>query len=307
MNTLHQYEQGLARLVSKHSQLLVLTAETRFNMRGLEAVIEDRFLDVGIAEQTLIGSAAGLSARGYYPVCHALASFLLFRPYEFIRTDLGISRAGAALVGSFAGLDSQANGPTHQAIEDISLMKLIPGMRVAAPHSYEDLLEVLDSSCSARELIYTRFPQNCPSSPPVESLTSDPVSVVLPGDGDTLVLSYGRVFFEALEACQSMKQDGWSGTLGYVRQLWPLPEAELLSLMEGASRVLVVEDHRSMGGLGESLQQLAYRHLGETPPIELCNLGEGFFQSGMYPDILEASGMSAHRIASRLTKTPNEH
>src|SRR6202012_652928 len=92
-----------------------------------------RFIDVGIAEQTLVGAAAGLALRGRIPVAHALAAFLTMRAFEFIRTDVGIARLPVKLVGGAAGILSEANGPTHQAIEDVALMRTIPHMLVFCP------------------------------------------------------------------------------------------------------------------------------------------------------------------------------
>src|SRR6476620_6530455 len=122
---------------------MVLTAENRAAIRNLPAKIGDRFIDVGIAEQTMIGMAAGLALRGRIPVCHALATFLTLRAFEFIRTDVGIAKLPVKLVGSVPGFLSEGNGPTHQAIEDIALMRGIPNMQVFCPADERELVQML--------------------------------------------------------------------------------------------------------------------------------------------------------------------
>ena len=132
---MHPYEMKLQRIINKHEEILILTAETRFNMRNIPSMIENRFIDFGISEQTMVGSGAGLSKMGKLPIMHALAAFLTMRPFEFIRTDFGIPNLRGVFMGSFNGFLSTANGPTHQAIEDIALMSLVPNMNIFSSSS----------------------------------------------------------------------------------------------------------------------------------------------------------------------------
>ena len=139
------YEDALYRLAEEDDRLIVMTAENRAAIRALPERLGARFIDVGIAEQTLVGMAAGLAVRGRIPVIHALAAFLTLRAFEFIRTDVGIPGLPVKLVGSFPGFVSEANGPTHQAIEDVALMRGIPNMKVFCPADLDDLLIGLES------------------------------------------------------------------------------------------------------------------------------------------------------------------
>ena len=109
---MHPYEKKLLEMAKVDPDLVVMTAETRFNMRNLPDILGERFIDVGISEQNLIGMAAGMAKCGKLPICHALAAFLTLRPFEFIRTDLGYPKLKAVLVGTFNGFQSTANGPT---------------------------------------------------------------------------------------------------------------------------------------------------------------------------------------------------
>ena len=138
--TLETYEEAIKDLVHSDGRFIIMTAENRAAIRNLPEWIGERFIDVGICEQTMIGAAAGLALRGRIPVVHALATFLTLRAFEFIRTDVGIPGLPVKLVGSFSGFISEANGPTHQALEDIALMRGIPNINLWCPVDEQDML-----------------------------------------------------------------------------------------------------------------------------------------------------------------------
>ena len=120
------YEELLTQQALADDRFVVMTAENRALVRNIYAHLGNRFIDTGITEQTMIGAAAGLALRGRIPVVHALASFLTMRAFEFVRTDAGIPNLPIKLSSFIPGFLSDGNGPTHQAIEDISLMRGIP-------------------------------------------------------------------------------------------------------------------------------------------------------------------------------------
>src|ERR1700744_1293977 len=137
------YEELLTELSLADERFIVMTAENRALVRNVPKFLGKRFIDTGITEQTMIGAASGLALRGRIPVVHALASFLSMRAFEFIRTDAGIPSLPIKLSAFIPGLLSDGNGPTHQAVEDISLMRGIPNMTVFAPADEDDLVKML--------------------------------------------------------------------------------------------------------------------------------------------------------------------
>ncbi len=151
------YAEALFALCERKDDVIVLSAENHAPVRGLAPRLGARFVDVGIAEQTLVGAAAGLAARGWRPVVHALASFLTMRAFEFIRSDVALSRLPVTLVGYIPGVLSEANGPTHQALEDLALMRAIPGLRVYCPADGEELAAALAQVVDGRGPTYVRF------------------------------------------------------------------------------------------------------------------------------------------------------
>src|SRR5262244_4188233 len=151
------YEDFLKERAERDEALVVLTAENRAAIRNLPPALGGRFIDVGICEQTMIGVAAGLALRGRVPVVHALAAFLTMRAFEFIRTDVGIGKLPVILVGGVPGFLSEANGPTHQAIEDVALMRGIPGMQVVCPSDEDELVAALPEIVASRRPTYVRY------------------------------------------------------------------------------------------------------------------------------------------------------
>jgi transketolase len=140
------YEQTLLELAQADERIIIMTAENRAAIRNLPNLLPGRFIDTGITEQTMVGAAAGLALRGRVPVLHALATFLTLRAFEFVRTDVGIGGLPVKLVGGVPGFLSDGNGPTHQAIEDVSLMRGIPGFHVFCPADEEDLVLALPAN-----------------------------------------------------------------------------------------------------------------------------------------------------------------
>ena len=201
------YAHTLEQIALQDDRIMVLTAENRAALRDLPAVLGKRFVDVGIAEQAMVGMAAGLALRGRVPICHALAAFLTMRAFEFIRTDVGIAGLPVKLVGAVPGFLSEANGPTHQALEDVSLMRSIPGMQVFCPADEADLSiglhQILDSPAPA----YIRHNALPPVVEHDPSFEIGRAEIVCDG-ADATILVYGMLFGQAWQAVQHLQAGG---------------------------------------------------------------------------------------------------
>src|ERR1700759_5616236 len=186
------YEELLTELAIADDQFVVMTAENRALIRKLPQLLGNRFIDTGITEQTMIGAASGLALRGRIPVVHALASFLSMRAFEFIRTDAGIPSLPIKLSAFIPGLLSDANGPTHQAIEDVSIMRGIPNMTVFAPADEDDMVKMMPLIWSSSKPAYTRV--NTRQTAYVhEPFEIGKAEVISKGE-DVTILTYGLLF-----------------------------------------------------------------------------------------------------------------
>jgi len=275
------YEQKLLELAAAKDNLLILTAENRAAIRNLPNIIPDRFIDFGIMEQTMVGASVGLALRGNVCIAHALAAFLTMRAFEFIRTDIGISNANVKLVGSFAGILSEANGPTHQAIEDISLMRVIPNMRIFAPSDEQDLILGLDKIIEDKSPWYIRY-INLPSLIDNRQKFEIGKGELIFNGNDLVIFSYGALFNEAYKAAKKLRTIGLSVMLANIRTLKPIDENLIIEAALNSKLLVVVEDHFSIGGLYSIIAELlAAKRIA-------CNIFQISFQNKWFkPALLE--------------------
>ena len=295
---LHQYEKTIVELAKKNDDIIVCTAETRWAMRNLPDILGDRFMDVGISEQTLIGMAAGLSKMGMFPICHALASFLLMRPYEFIRTDLGYPNLRALLVGSFSGFISQANGPTHQAIDDISLMSLVANMRIIVPSNLNQTCELLRlSKNNLNGPAYMRF-NDIESN---NNLSNEIVwgeNQIQQKGKNTVVISYG-LCFNILEGVFHTNSE--FSNVGLINCIFikPIKLDFLEIIFSSYNQIIVIEDHRYQGSLCFELKRSAF-DFGYRGKISGINLEDKFFKPGLLDDVLDYEGFSPEKLKKQI-------
>lgn len=289
------YEQLLCDLVENDERFMVVTAENRAAIRNLPPRIGARFIDVGIAEQTMIGLCAGLALRGRIPVAHALSTFLTLRAFEFIRTDVGIGRLPVKLVGGVPGFLSEANGPTHQAIEDIALMRGIPGMGVFCPADEDELLQGLPAVLESPNPFYIRYNAMKPIVAHSQHFEIGVAERLTDGE-DICILTYGFLLREAIEAGRILESEGISVRVVNMRTLSPVDEIAILRAVEETALVVTLEDHFLTGGLYSIVAEVLLRNhvRGNVMPIAL---NQHWFTPGLLSDVLRLHGFTGEAIA----------
>jgi transketolase len=295
------YETALQTLVAQDPRLMILTAENRAAIRGLPQVLGPRFVDTGITEQTLIGMSAGLALRGRLPVAHALAAFLTMRPFEFIRTDIGIPGLPVKLVGAVPGILSEANGPTHQALEDVALMRGIPHLRVFCPADLEDLLIGLPEVLLNPAPWYIRYTDRPAVVRHDRRFEIGKAELICEGR-DIGVLVYGALFRGAYEATMRLREAGLSVQLLNLRTLKPIDEAAVLETALRTRLVVTIEDHFQTGGLFTILAELLLRHRVTARALSIAFPGR-WFTPALLSDVLRVEGLRAEQIAERIAST----
>lgn len=298
------YEQTLTQLALADERIVVMTAENRAAIRTIDKSLHERFIDVGICEQTLVGTAAGLALRGRKPVVHALAPFLTMRAFEFIRTDVAFPHLPVKLVGSIAGFLSDANGPTHQAVEDVALMKSIPGMHIFAPADEQDLLLGLPHVLSDDNPWYIRF-NSSPAAVDHHPFELGKAEVLTEGS-DVAILTYGLLLAEAMRAEEILRSNGVSARVVNLRTLNPLDEETIVQAAKDAGLLVTIEDHFQSGGLYSIVAELMFdrRLLPEVMPI---NLGNRWFKPALLRDTLQHEGFTGDQIARRILERLQSH
>ncbi|MBA4406137.1 transketolase [bacterium] len=293
------YADIVLDLINKDDRYMIMTSENRAAFRNLPPLIKNNFIDTGIAEQTLIGMAAGLALRGRIPIVHALATFLTMRAFEFIRTDVGIGNLPVKIVGAVPGFLSDGNGPTHQAIEDVSIMRGIPNMNVFCPADEDDMLKGLAAVFKSPSPFYIRYNN---TDPVVKHAKFEIGKAEVIGEGkDVAILVYGFLFGQAFNAKQILESKGFSVRLINIRTPKPIDEETILEAVDECKLIVTMEDHFITGGLYSILAEVLLRNrkTANVLPFALMNK---WFKPALLNDVLEYEGFTCEKIAERISK-----
>jgi transketolase len=292
------YEQLITETALADERFIVMTAENRALVRNIpnNPLLAKRFIDTGITEQTMIGMAAGLALRGRIPVVHALAAFLTMRAFEFIRTDVGIANLPVKLTGFIPGFLSDGNGPTHQAIEDISIMRGIPHMQVFAPADEEDMLIMLPEIWHSTSPAYTRANLIKPIVQHDKNFKIGKAEVI--SEGSITFLVYGMLFNNVFQAKQILEEQDLSVGLVNMRSLKPVDEEVILKVARESELVVIVEDHFKVGGLYSIVAEVLLKNQ-VTANVQSLSLNENWFRPGRLSEVLDYEGFTPEKIAAR--------
>jgi len=299
-NPLTTYERALTNVILDDDRYVVMTAENHSAIRNLPPLLKERFVDTGITEQGMIGAAAGLALRGRVPVVHGLAAFITMRGFEFIRTDVGLGNQPVKLVGTFSGFHSEANGATHQSLEDISLLRTIPNMKIVCPADEKDLEIALPVILQDESPCYIRFTD----SPAV--IQHDPEfrfgeAEIITEGSDITILTYGMLLNQAYQAQQVLESRGISVRLLNMRSLKPVDERAILKAARETEMLVVLEDHFQTGGLYSILCEVLVKNqmICEVMPYSLNNR---WFKPGLLEDVLAYEKFAASDIVDTIFK-----
>lgn len=293
------YEELLKNTALADERFIVMTAENRALVRNLPAILGNRFIDTGITEQTMIGAAAGLALRGRTPIVHALAAFLSMRAFEFIRTDVGIGNLPVKLSSFIPGFLSDGNGPTHQAIEDISIMRGIPNMQVFAATDEQDLVTMLPKIWDSSHPSYVRICTK-PSVYQHDRYFEIGKAEIISEGTDVTILVYGFMFEQAMITAEILRKQGKSVGLINMRSLKPVDEQAIIRVALRCELTVTIEDHFQTGGLYSIVAEtlLKNRLTANVLPIAL---EERWFKPARLQEVLEYEGFTGMKMAKKIS------
>ena len=296
------YESKLLSMIKKNKKIVVITAENRASLKNIAEKLNQNFIDVGISEQNLIGIGAGLAKLGFLPIMHGYSAFLTMRAFEFIRTDLGYPSLPSVLVGTFNGLSATANGtangPTHQAIEDIALMRLVPNMTVVAPSDASETLDVLDNISKLNGPLYIRDSNSESMNIQRKPFVWGKNECIIEGD-NVAILSYGTILDICLKVSKKLSQDSFSHAVYNMRFLKPVDKENLHEIFDKFEKIFVIEDHINMGGLSSIIKEFAWENHKDNK-ITFINLRESFFRPGNFNDAIQNTELAAGKIYGKI-------
>lgn len=292
---------GAVEAGKKDANVVVLCADLKESTRAewFEKEFPDRFIEVGVAEQNMATVAAGMAAVGKRPFIASYAAFSPGRNYEQIRTTIALNQQPVVVCGMHAGVSVGPDGATHQMLEDIGMMRMLPGMNVIVPGDAEEARKATIAAASANTPTYLRFGR---APTPVFTTPDTPFEIgkALPlwesAKPKVALMSTGALSYEALLAARALATDGIEVSVLHVPSVKPLDEERIEEAARRAGRVITIEEHQVMGGFGSAITEF----LSERYPVPVTRLGmkDRFGQSGEPEELLRHYGLMAAGITA---------
>ena len=300
--TRDSYGQSLVELGAEHEDIVVLDADlaaaTKTGM--FKKAYPDRFIDCGIAESNMMGVAAGLAASGMVPFASSFAMFAAGRAYEQVRNSIGYPHLNVKIGATHAGISVGEDGATHQCNEDIALMRSIPGMVVINPSDDVEACAAVRAAYEHEGPVYLRFGR---LAVPVINDRPDykfelGKGVVLREGKDVTIIASGLPVNNCLEAAEKLAADGIDAKVINIHTIKPLDEELVVSAARETGKVVTVEEHSVIGGLGSAVCDV----LSEKAPTKVMKIGinDTFGESGPALELIKKYGLDAESIYEKI-------
>ena len=297
--TRESFGQAIAELADQYPDVVVLDADLAAATKTgiFKKAHPERFIDCGIAECNMVGIAAGLAACGKIPFAASFAMFSAGRAFEQVRNSVGYPHLNVKIVGSHAGISVGEDGASHQCCEDIGLMRTIPGMVILNPADHYEMKAAVKAAIEYEGPLYLRLGRLA-----VESFNNNDDYTFELGKGITLregddiaVVATGLMVSEALKAVDALKAEGINARLINIHTIKPLDEEIILKAAKETGKIVTVEEHNVIGGLGDAVASV----LSQKCPTPLVKIGvnDEFGHSGPAVELLKEFGLCADHIA----------
>ena len=303
VDTRSGFGAGLLEAGRRDSRVLALTADLTgsVKMGAFKKEFPDRFIQCGIAEANMVGVAAGLAITGKIPFIGSFAEFVTGRVYDQLRQEVAYGHTNVKIASSHAGITLGEDGATHQTMEDIALMRALPGMAVVVPCDYNQTKNATIAAAEYDGPVYLRF-----GRPSVPNFTGvdEPFEIGkiynLNEGKDVTIVTCGHLVWEALLAAEALEAEGISAEVLNVATIKPLDVKTLCESIAKTGCAVVAEEHNMAGGLGEAVAGTLAA--GKPAPVEFVNGADRFGQSGTPAELLKAYGLDAAHIAEAAKK-----
>ncbi|MDO8514750.1 MAG: transketolase C-terminal domain-containing protein [bacterium] len=304
-STREGFGKGVVEAGKLDERVVVLTADLAESTQAhhFQKAFPERFVQVGVAEQNMATVAAGMANYGKLPFITSYATFSPGRNWEQIRTTICLNNVPVVVCGMHAGVSVGPDGATHQALEDIALMRALPNMIVISPCDSEEGRKATLALAKAGKPGYMRFGRD---KTPIMTTAETPfeigkANVVWKSDSPVVaIFATGHLLYQALLAARELEEIGIAVSVTNVHTIKPLDREIIHSLARGAGAVVTVEEHQIMGGLGGAIAEL----LAEVcpTPIEFVGVHDKFGQSGTPKELIEHYGMGVSHIVEAVKK-----
>lgn len=296
------FGDGIVEAARKNPNIVALTADLASSLKLQQFIKEfpERFIQCGIAEANMMGIAAGMTIGGKIPYTTTFANFSTGRVYDQIRQSIAYSGKNVKICASHAGLTLGEDGATHQILEDIGLMKMLPGMTVIVPCDYSQTKAATMAIANYQGPVYLRFGR------PVWPIFTKPEDFVLgkaqyfSQGTDVTIFACGHLVWNAIQAGIILEAKGISVELINIHTIKPIDEEAIINSIKKTGCAVTAEEHNIIGGLGDAVAQVAARHL--PTPIEYVGTKDTFGESGIPTDLLKKYGLDVPDIVAAAEK-----
>ncbi len=301
--TREAYGIALAELGKTNDKIVALDADLSKSTKSADFQKEfpERFFNVGIAEQNMMGMAAGMSMVGLIPFASTFAMFATGRAFEQVRNSIAYPKANVKIVGSHSGLTVGEDGATHQALEDIALMRSIPNMVVIVPSDATETTAAIKAAAEHYGPVYIRTGRMA-----VEDVHPNGVDFkigrgeVLADGKDVAIIATGIGVKMALDAAEELKKDGMNARVINLSTIKPIDEELIIKAAKECGKIVTVEEHNIIGGLGSAVAEV----VSQSHPVIVRRVGvrDQFGQSGKPNDLLENYGLNKEAVIQAAKK-----
>lgn len=288
---------GLLEAAQKNENVVGLCADLTgsLKMNAFEKEFPERFFQVGISEANMMGMAAGMTIGGKIPFTGTFANFATSRVYDQVRQSIAYSHKNVKICASHAGLTLGEDGATHQVLEDIGMMKMLPGMVVINPCDYNQTKAATLAIAEHEGPVYLRFGRpKMPVFTPENQDFKIGEALMLNEGNDVTILATGHLVWEAIEAGHLLAEMGIDAEVINIHTIKPLDAEAILKSVEKTGCVVTAEEHQMNGGLGDSVAQLLA--LKKPAPIEMVAVNDSFGESGVPAQLMEKYGLTRKDI-----------
>lgn len=294
---------GLLEAGKQDENVVALCADLIGSLKMNDFIKEfpERFFQIGIAEANMMGIAAGLTIGGKIPFTGTFANFSTGRVYDQIRQSIAYSDKNVKIAASHAGLTLGEDGATHQILEDIGLMKMLPGMTVINPCDFNQTKAATMAAAKFEGPVYLRFGRPVvPNFTPADQEFIIGKAVLLNEGTDVTIIATGHLVWEAIQAGEKLAELGINAEIINIHTIKPLDEEAILKSVAKTKCVVTAEEHNRLGGLGDSVAQVLTREL--PTPQEYVAVNDSFGESGTPAQLMEKYGLNANAIVAAAQK-----
>ncbi|HNW68507.1 MAG TPA: transketolase C-terminal domain-containing protein [Bacteroidales bacterium] len=294
---------GLVEAARRNSNVFALCADVIGSLKMGDFIKEfpERFIQTGIAEANMVGISAGLALSGKIPFAGAFAGFISGRVYDQIRMTAAYSNLNVKIAASHAGITVGEDGATHQMMEDLGLMKMLPNMTVLNPCDYNQTKMATLAAADHVGPVYLRFGRpSVPNFTPVDQPFIIGKANMLKEGTDVSIFATGHLVFHAMEAAYHLFQQGIDAEVINIHTIKPLDESAVLQSVAKTKCVVTAEEHLMNGGMGDSICQLLARQL--PAPIEMVAVNDIFGESGKPDELMTKFGLDTPHVVEAALK-----